>query len=106
MIPKLSAPLTKFIRTGEGILVFAANLGLLLVPIVTNSLSATNAARDAVVLNVATVVSRSALKAVTSITGYTGIKPSQVGSLTLPIDISKELSNAASVAKSIQADVK
>ena len=37
MIPKLSSPLVKFIRTGEGVLVYVFGLVLVLVPIITSS---------------------------------------------------------------------
>ena len=39
IIPQQTNPLGKFIRTGEGWLVFAFNLALLIIPIVSSSLS-------------------------------------------------------------------
>ena len=69
MVPKFTAASVKFIRTLEGILVVASNVALLVVPIVTNALTASQAARDAVILNTAAVVSRSVLKAVMAIGG-------------------------------------
>ncbi len=66
LIPATTDPLAKFIRTGEGILVYLANIVLILVPIVTNSLSATQAAKYAVILNSVAVFSRSILKAIAS----------------------------------------
>lgn len=67
IIPKTTSPLTKFIRTGEGILVFACNLALLIVPLATSALSANQALKYAVILNGATVVARSILKALSAL---------------------------------------
>lgn len=66
LIPKLTNPLTKFIRTGEGILVYAANAALVVIPIVTNALSATQAVKYGVILDSVAVAARSILKAFAS----------------------------------------
>jgi len=63
-IPKQTDPMTKFIRTGEGVLVFAFNLALLIVPIVSNSLSAAESAKWLAILDGVVVVSRTGLKIV------------------------------------------
>ena len=68
LIPKKTDPLAKLIRTGEGWLVFAFNLALLIIPIVSNSLSPTTAVEWAAILNGVTVVCRSGLK-IAAITG-------------------------------------
>src|ERR1039458_2351915 len=66
-IPKLSAPLTKFVRTTEGLLVLFSNVALVLVPIITNSLSAKDAATLGVILNGSTVIARSLLKGIAAL---------------------------------------
>lgn len=66
LVPKLTNPLTKFIRTGEGILVYAANAALVVIPIVTNALSATQAVKYGVILDSVAVAARSILKAFAS----------------------------------------
>lgn len=66
-IPQTTTPLTKLIRTGEGILVYAANVALIVVPITTSSLSATQAVKYGVALNSVTVVARSLLKAIAAV---------------------------------------
>lgn len=67
MIPKTTQPLTKMIRTLEGQIVVAANIALVAIPIITDSLSANQAVRYGVILNGATVIARSALKAIAAI---------------------------------------
>jgi hypothetical protein len=64
MIPKTTEPLAKFIRTGEGILVFALNIALLIVPIISNALTPDQSAKWAALIDGITVVSRTGLKAV------------------------------------------
>lgn len=66
MIPKTTDPLTKFIRTGEGVLVFAFNIALVLVPIVSNSLTAAQSAKWATIIDGIAVISRTGLKMVAS----------------------------------------
>ncbi len=62
MVPKTTQPLTKFIRTGEGVLVFAFNIALLVVPIVSNALTAAQSAKWATIIDGVTVISRTGLK--------------------------------------------
>jgi len=66
MIPTTTDPMTKFIRTGEGVLVFGFNLALLVVPIVSNSLSAAQSAKWATIIDGVAVISRTGLKMVAS----------------------------------------
>jgi hypothetical protein len=62
VIPKTTEPLTKFIRTGEGVLVVAFNIALLVIPIVSNSLSASESAKWATIIDGIAVVCRTGLK--------------------------------------------
>lgn len=62
MVPKLSAPLAKSIRTGEGILVYATNVVLAVAAALPDGLSWTKAGLYLAILNGANVISRSALK--------------------------------------------
>lgn len=66
MVPKTTDPLTKFIRTGEGVLVFLFNIALLVVPIVSNSLTAAESAKWATIIDGVAVISRTGLKMVAS----------------------------------------
>lgn len=63
MIPQTTLPLTKLVRTTEGILVIVANIALVLIPILTTALSATTAAKLAAGLDAVTMLSRSIVKA-------------------------------------------
>lgn len=67
MVPKRTDPMTKFIRTGEGVLVFAFNIALVVVPIVSNSLSAAQSAKWATIIDGIAVVSRTGLKMVAAV---------------------------------------
>ena len=82
VIPKKTTPLTKFIRTGEGVLVFAFNLTMLIVPIVSNSLSPEDAVKWAGIVNGVAVISRTGLKIVAEFSKSTGIQPQQIGDLS------------------------
>jgi hypothetical protein len=66
-VPATTTPLTKFIRTLEGIIVLAANVTLIVVPIVTSSLTASQAVKYGVILDSIAVVARSVLKAVAAL---------------------------------------
>jgi hypothetical protein len=79
VIPKKTTPLTKFIRTGEGVLVFAFNLTMLIVPIVSNALSPEDAVKWAGIVNGVAVISRTGLKAVAEVSKATGIEPQPIG---------------------------
>lgn len=77
MIPKLSAPLTKFIRTSEGILVWVFNVALIAAAsIPAAGLSVKDAAILGAVNNGLAVVSRTMLKAhAASVLGAAGLSP-------------------------------
>jgi uncharacterized protein YqgV (UPF0045/DUF77 family) len=79
LIPRKTDPEAKFIRTGEGVLVFAFNVAMLVVPIVSNALSATEAVKWAAILNGVAVVSRSGLKIADLLPSVTGVKAANVG---------------------------
>ena len=81
VIPEKTTPLTKFIRTGEGVLVFAFNLTMLIVPIVSNSLSPADAVKWAGIVNGVAVISRTGLKVVAEVSKATGIQPQPIGDL-------------------------
>ena len=81
VIPEKTTPLTKFIRTGEGVLVFAFNLTMLIVPIVSNSLSPEDAVKWAGIVNGVAVICRTGLKVVAQVSKTTGIAPQPVGDL-------------------------
>lgn len=72
MVPKISAPLAKSIRTGEGILVYASNVALGLLGALPNGLTWKQSALFATILNGLHVVSRSMLK-ITAINKGLGI---------------------------------
>lgn len=67
VVPKRTDPMAKFIRTGEGVLVFAFNIALVVVPIVSNSLSAAQSAKWATIIDGIAVVSRTGLKMVATV---------------------------------------
>lgn len=95
VIPKTTTPLTKFIRTGEGVLVFAFNLAMLIVPIVSNSLSPEDAVKWAGIVNGVAVISRTGLKVVTEFSKASGIEPQPIGALT-PQVVNVDAGSAAS----------
>jgi hypothetical protein len=74
-IPNKTDGMVKFIRTGEGLLVFAFNLALLIVPTVSNALSPQDAVKYAAILNGIAVVSRTGLKLASVVTQETGLTP-------------------------------
>jgi hypothetical protein len=82
VIPKKTTPLTKFVRTGEGVLVFAFNLTMLIVPIVSNALSPEDAVKWAGIVNGVAVISRTGLKVVAEVSKATGIEPQPIGNLS------------------------
>lgn len=61
-VPKISSPLAKSIRTGEGILVYVFNSVLAIAAILPNGLSWTHAALYAAIVNAVHVASRTLLK--------------------------------------------
>lgn len=79
MIPKLSAPLTKAVRTLEGIILAAAAVTPWIVSLVNPaSLSHGAAAKWSVISGIALAASRTAIKAVTAIKSTTGITPESI----------------------------
>jgi hypothetical protein len=84
VIPKTTVPLAKFIRTGEGVLVFAFNLTMLIVPIVSNALTPEDAVKWAGIVNGVVVICRTGLKVVSVMQGVTGIEPAQIGPVLTP----------------------
>lgn len=62
MVPQLSAPLAKSIRTGEGILVAATNVALVAATALPDGPSWTRSALCITILNAVYAASRSALK--------------------------------------------
>jgi hypothetical protein len=77
MVPKTTDPLAKFIRTGEGILVFAFNLALLIVPIVSNALTPAQSAKWATIIDGVAVISRTGLKMVATAQAGQGAAPAK-----------------------------
>jgi hypothetical protein len=63
MIPKLSAPLTKLIRTGEGVVLFAFNT-VAAVAVIVQDVAPTQAIKYAAIFNAVAFASRTFLKAV------------------------------------------
>ena len=93
VIPQKTTPLTKFIRTGEGVLVFAFNLTMLIVPIVSNSLSPEDAVKWAGIVNGVAVICRTGLKVVAEFSKATGIQPQPVGDLPAVVPIADVATN-------------
>lgn len=87
VVPKTTSPMTKAVRTLEGVLVLAFNIGMVVVPIVSNALSATQAVKYAAIVNIALVVCRTGLKAVAAMSTTTGLTPAQIGSASLAPDV-------------------
>jgi hypothetical protein len=97
-IPQKTTPLTKFIRTGEGVLVFAFNLTMLIVPIVSNSLSPEDAVKWAGIVNGVAVICRTGLKVVAEVSKATGIQPQPVGDLPVVVPIADVAGNGGAPA--------
>jgi hypothetical protein len=101
-IPKTTTPLTKFIRTLEGILLLLFNLAMLIVPIITSALSPEQAAKWAGVLDAVAVVARSGLKAVASLESATGAPAAKPVSPAVEADVAKL---AGDVAEQVPPDL-
>ncbi|HEY1507371.1 MAG TPA: hypothetical protein VGF93_00105 [Solirubrobacteraceae bacterium] len=97
VIPKTTVPLAKFIRTGEGVLVFAFNLTMLIVPIVSNALTPEDAVKWAGIVNGVVVICRTGLKVVSVMQGVTGIPPAQIGPVLTPAQVPAPLPVPVSV---------
>jgi hypothetical protein len=74
-IPKTTTPMVKFVRTGEGMLVVAFNIALLVVPIISNALTPAQAVKWAAVINGVAVVARTGLKMTSLVQGGTVAAP-------------------------------
>jgi hypothetical protein len=61
--------MVKFVRTGEGMLVIAFNMALLVVPIISSALTPAQAVKWAAVINGVAVVARTGLKMTSLIQG-------------------------------------
>jgi hypothetical protein len=68
-IPKTTTSMVKFVRTGEGLLVLAFNIALLVVPIISSSLTPAQAVKWAAVINGVAVVARTGLKMTSLVQG-------------------------------------
>jgi hypothetical protein len=77
-IPKTTTPMVKFVRTGEGMLVVAFNIALLVVPIISNALTPAQAVKWAAVINGVAVVARTGLKMTSLAQGGTVAAPEAV----------------------------
>lgn len=101
-IPTFSQPLTKFIRTLEGLIVLGSNVALVLAPIVSSHVSPTQAIKYGAILNSVTVFSRSLLK---------GVAALNVAGLPAPVQLlsrahQAELEKAAgTIAGQVASDV-
>ena len=74
-IPKTTTSMVKFIRTGEGMLVVAFNIALLVVPIISSALTPAQAVKWAAVINGVAVVARTGLKMTSLIQTGAGATP-------------------------------
>jgi hypothetical protein len=77
-IPEMTTPMVKFVRTGEGMLVVAFNIALLVVPIISSALTPAQAVKWAAVINGVAVVARTGLKMTSLVRGGTGAAPEAV----------------------------
>jgi hypothetical protein len=103
MVPKLTDPMVKFIRTGEGILIYLFNAAMVVIPILSNALSPAEALKWAAVVNVATVISRTGLKALTAVKGITGISPAIVSApASLGPDAQSALQDVEAIVSGVQ----
>lgn len=99
-IPKTTAPLVKFIRSGEGVLVYLFGAILVLIPIITSNLPPALASSLSVgkYVTIAAVVSRSGLKAISQLSAIPALAP--VAPSGVPSDATIE-----KVATTVAADV-
>lgn len=102
MIPKFSAPLTKLIRTGEGIVLFAFNVATLVLATV-GDVAPSVAVKYAAIFNAVAFGSRQALKAVAVLQPSVGTPiPVQLGTHS-EADILAEIQAAADAAEEFQS---
>jgi hypothetical protein len=103
MIPKTTDPLSKFIRTGEGILVFAFNIALLVVPIVSNALTPAQSAKWAAIIDGITVICRTGLKMVATKTQAAARQPVSAAPALSVAGASGGLATAEAIAAAVAA---
>lgn len=96
MVPRKTDPLTKFIRTGEGVLVFLFNIALLVVPIVSSSLTAAESAKWATIIDGIAVISRTGLKMVASAQGATPAATTVAPPAPVAVEVAAEAPAAVS----------
>jgi hypothetical protein len=77
-IPTMTTPMVKFVRTGEGMLVVAFNIALLVVPIISSALTPAQAVKWAAVINGVAVVARTGLKMTSLVQGGAVAAPGEV----------------------------
>jgi hypothetical protein len=102
LVPLQTSPLTKFIRTGEGVLIFAFNLAMLITPIVSSALTPSQAVKWAGIVDGVAVVARTGLKIVSLSQGVTGIAPDPVGA-QVTVDVQQL---AAELIQQLPGDVR
>ena len=74
-IPESTTSMVKFVRTGEGMLVVAFNIALLVVPIISSALTPAQAVKWAAVINGVAVVARTGLKMTALVQAGTAASP-------------------------------
>jgi hypothetical protein len=67
--------MVKFVRTGEGLLVVAFNIALLVVPIISSALTPAQAVKYAAVINGVAVLARTGLKMTALVQAGTAVTP-------------------------------
>jgi hypothetical protein len=103
MIPKLSAPLTKLIRTGEGIVLFAFNT-VAAVAVIVQDVAPTQAIKYAAIFNAVAFASRTFLKAVAVGKPIVGEPIALTGTLVSGVDqVLSEISATTAQAAAVQA---
>jgi hypothetical protein len=103
MIPKLSAPLTKLVRTGEGVVLFAFNT-LAAVAVIVQDVAPTQAIKYAAIFNSVAFLSRTALKAVALGKPIVGEPIALTGALVTGVDQAlSEIDSAYASAATAQA---
>jgi len=86
VIPKTTTSMVKFVRTGEGLLVVAFNIALLVVPIISSALTPAQAVKWAAVINGVTVVARTGLKMTSLVQSGAAAAPDAAPIDAAPID--------------------
>ena len=102
MIPKLSTPLAKLIRTLEGVIWLGANVALVVAPIVSSHASPADSIKWGAILNSVAFGSRQALKGLAIAKGFGAPAPAQ---LLSPEVLGKVENVAGTVAGDVAGDV-